>query len=548
MIKIQLLSLAFLLQCQTSQCASSGTYHTHKEWKQYLTVPHPAQNRILASTNKAFFSDIVEFPPASSSSFHETGPFAFLNAFLSKKRPNENGSSRIRNRKLTEENDKNPNPAQPATPPKEEGNGWWVRLDESSDTNYNLGIPSNRRSLSSTIYKFPMGGGVTPVIPQNDADAGDSADADTGTDTDTDTGDGAGDSNGTDADVSDSADAGIGTNVDAGDSVGADTDADTSESVDADTDTDADLDNQTSNILHVADSLDDNEAENTESGNEQAKDGDEEEVHGKRFLDNEETDSNHEQPLEYQEYMIISGGFTDDDWVTFPVWAYDLTASRTTGTGVWIPLHVVPADDDSKNGNESREKPKSRESDLEVGQNGDSNRNPGPSGRVGHISSMHNGYLYIFGGLTFQENQFSVDNDLIIWRAKIDHLLRDNEDENKEDSDNEPKQNPHPQLDWEIVTPHVVPDVDGATLRNLPRGEAQGTVYNSIEIDDEGNMKEKSYWIFHGGLTTKSSTAHHSHFTSIDVPLSDTVSNLLIILLVVPNIDFQFHSHNKFSI
>eukprot|EP00957_Ditylum_brightwellii_P106041 8088495-Ditylum_brightwellii.AAC.1 len=27
------------------------------------------------------------------------------------------------------------------------------------------------------------------------------------------------------------------------------------------------------------------------------------------------------------EYMIISGGFTDDDWTTFPVWAYDMTNS-----------------------------------------------------------------------------------------------------------------------------------------------------------------------------------------------------------------------------
>jgi hypothetical protein len=27
--------------------------------------------------------------------------------------------------------------------------------------------------------------------------------------------------------------------------------------------------------------------------------------------------------------MILSGGFTDKDWMSFPVWAYDLTDAKT---------------------------------------------------------------------------------------------------------------------------------------------------------------------------------------------------------------------------
>ena len=29
------------------------------------------------------------------------------------------------------------------------------------------------------------------------------------------------------------------------------------------------------------------------------------------------------------EWMIISGGFTDEDWYSFPVWAYDITSGKT---------------------------------------------------------------------------------------------------------------------------------------------------------------------------------------------------------------------------
>ena len=30
-----------------------------------------------------------------------------------------------------------------------------------------------------------------------------------------------------------------------------------------------------------------------------------------------------------KEYMIVSGGFTDQDWQTFPVWAYDMTDAKS---------------------------------------------------------------------------------------------------------------------------------------------------------------------------------------------------------------------------
>ena len=46
-----------------------------------------------------------------------------------------------------------------------------------------------------------------------------------------------------------------------------------------------------------------------------------------------------------REYMIVSGGFTDRDWVTFPVWAYDMDHYDRGG-----PEHVGGVGDGSGRG------------------------------------------------------------------------------------------------------------------------------------------------------------------------------------------------------
>jgi hypothetical protein len=56
---------------------------------------------------------------------------------------------------------------------------------------------------------------------------------------------------------------------------------------------------------------------------------------------------------QHQEYMIISGGYTDHDWKTFPVYAFPLTSSARTGSGEWIDLSPLPNEVDGEGSNES---------------------------------------------------------------------------------------------------------------------------------------------------------------------------------------------------
>ncbi|KAL9185777.1 hypothetical protein ACHAXT_003554 [Thalassiosira profunda] len=150
-----------------------------------------------------------------------------------------------------------------------------------------------------------------------------------------------------------------------------------------------------------------------------------------------------------KEWMIISGGFTDEDWDAFPVWAYDLANGRGiseiedelkedwVGSGApdsaknqevfdklhdpdiakdpWIDLTGLSSSDDS-----------STNEGAAVG------LGEAPQGRVGHLSSVHNDCLYIYGGLTYRMGTFHVDyaedegenNSIAVWKAcGLDGLL-----------------------------------------------------------------------------------------------------------------------------
>ncbi|KAL7538423.1 hypothetical protein ACHAXR_008544 [Thalassiosira sp. AJA248-18] len=152
------------------------------------------------------------------------------------------------------------------------------------------------------------------------------------------------------------------------------------------------------------------------------------------------------------EWMIISGGFTDDDWNTFPVWAYDLTHSRSIseieyeiigggsgnsmdgsmdndneeemynhGKSPWMDLTRL-GEADTEQQEEEEEEDGTTKKDAEAttessssskqhsnNNNNNNNYNIPPQGRVGHLSSIHNGCLYIFGGLTYRLGAFHVD-------------------------------------------------------------------------------------------------------------------------------------------
>jgi len=146
------------------------------------------------------------------------------------------------------------------------------------------------------------------------------------------------------------------------------------------------------------------------------------------------------------EWMIVTGGFTDEDWTSFPVWACDLTHSRS---GV-EEMTMHEKEEDSNNGgggghvddvasgaissNNSRP-PWSDLTGLGIGaasssSSGSSSSSSGssssgatweeivslergewPRGRVGHLTSVRGGCLYVFGGLTYAERSFRAEED-----------------------------------------------------------------------------------------------------------------------------------------
>jgi len=396
--------------------------------------PHPAQNRILASTEKTLFSDIYDSSQLSTKSHIPSGEV-----------PKSNFDSNIQHRRQKsidehgdDENRKNNESMKPLSPPsKEEEKGWWNKLGEMPDPEYDFGIPSSRRSLSSAIYKRVKTVDTFAIEEEE---------------------------------------------------------IHTSETNSTENDGEEMLNNEK---LKVKDELKDAEQKKESS-----------------------------QPeFEYQEWMIVSGGFTDEDWSTFPVWAYDITESRTTGKGTWIPLQLIPP---------SHHKKGSYPSDSESDENDYDEDTIGPTARVGHMSVVNDGYLYVFGGLMFKEGVFFPDSEFVIWRTKISDLLGKNKTEVQQLND-------HIRLKWEVIGPIIGSDVSASALKKLPRGESEGDLYYKKEIDSKGNEYEKPLWIFHGGLTTKisgTSIGHHMSPTlSVDIPLSDMVRIRTI---------FLYHFHRCF--
>eukprot|EP00804_Cyclotella_cryptica_P006232 CCRYP_020769-RA/>CCRYP_020769-RA protein AED:0.14 eAED:0.14 QI:1059/1/1/1/0.75/0.8/5/231/868 len=123
--------------------------------------------------------------------------------------------------------------------------------------------------------------------------------------------------------------------------------------------------------------------------------------------------------------MIISGGYTDRDWKTFPVYAFPLTSSAQTGSGEWIDLSPLPNELTGEGNAESwcksqdnvmaRDRLYQEAKYLNV--NITKNKNMtyddpwvhadpcAPSGRMGHSSFVYNNYLYVFGGLIYDSEQ-----------------------------------------------------------------------------------------------------------------------------------------------
>jgi len=121
------------------------------------------------------------------------------------------------------------------------------------------------------------------------------------------------------------------------------------------------------------------------------------------------------QPIE--EYMITSGGFSDDDWAKFPVWSYNITSAVSENYGKWQKISEVGEDEICSNVNTTTDG-----TDQNDGRSlWDNAVNCAPQSRLGHISVVRNHYLHVFGGLLYnkKEGVFFMEEEPYIYRLSL---------------------------------------------------------------------------------------------------------------------------------
>ena len=180
------------------------------------------------------------------------------------------------------------------------------------------------------------------------------------------------------------------------------------------------------------------------------------------------------------EWMIISGGFTDEDWYSFPVWAYDITAGKTIEAFV----DSTPGEeiDNFDSGWEDHNLELFQHPWVKLGFTKKSDDDEAPQGRVGHKSSTYNDCLHIFGGLTYKFG-FNVEypdggyNSLVVWRGcGLNHYLQKREG-----------------LIWEKIVPRVhgqypVDPMQGISdNHNVTSGDVNTTTTTSAEEVGDDN-------------------------------------------------------------
>jgi len=260
-----------------------------------------------------------------------------------------------------------------------------------------------------------------------------------------------------------------------------------------------------------------------------------------------------------QEYMIISGGFSDTDWTNFPIWAFDVTStiisineedhSSGGGRGQWIDLTPPLLSSENDFCQQEEEKQDiSSSSTTESTFTEESNQQSGdgvddawkhakscpPEARVGHISWMYNGYLYVFGGLLWDKTKtvFRSERLPFVYRIQMEGMLPP------------PSSNP-PINRWQRIMPKIShpqkeiyddPIITNATnyfsktYNTLLRGEVKGglwkhqdklIIYGGLSVQNvESSPPASSYT---SSLFT-SETRPTEKFQQVDTPLGDVWS------------------------
>jgi len=158
---------------------------------------------------------------------------------------------------------------------------------------------------------------------------------------------------------------------------------------------------------------------------------------------------NHKKNNLKEEYMIVSGGFTVDDWTTFPVWSYNVTAAVNEDTDVIVWKRLTqPHDEDqvcplsSRNDNDITRSLTSTINHNHHHQSSSSSKESEdlwenaekctPQARVGHISAVYDNKLYVFGGLLYNKVKgvFYMETEPWIYRLDLSHTLQNNNSHN----------------------------------------------------------------------------------------------------------------------
>mmetsp|Transcript_22306 Transcript_22306/g.40050 ORF Transcript_22306/g.40050 Transcript_22306/m.40050 type:complete len:1087 (+) Transcript_22306:137-3397(+) len=229
-----------------------------------------------------------------------------------------------------------------------------------------------------------------------------------------------------------------------------------------------------------------------------------------------------------EEYMIISGGYTDHDWKSFPVYAFPLTSSIRTLSGQWIDLspsasldgvdksNVEESRCNDEDGAAAREKLYQEAVFLDTkNDHGSTAEDPwelaqhcAPSGRMGHQSVIHNDKLYVFGGLIYDEEQssggygkkeaFRLEDVPFVYRLDLNEMFQARKLESKGQKSTQSV------TGWQRIIPRVTPfstpngmsstSAAEVLLTSVNRGEMQGGLWSSETTGGHDKL------VIYGGL------------------------------------------------
>jgi hypothetical protein len=263
-------------------------------------------------------------------------------------------------------------------------------------------------------------------------------------------------------------------------------------------------------------------------------------THQQSPLDGESTTNNILNDDVEEEYMIVSGGYTDHDWKTFPVYAFPITSAIQTRTGQWIDLTPSASkyDDvdttachelvgDAARANLSQEAKfidDINKSTEELDDPWEHASPCAPFGRMGHMSAIHDDKLYVFGGLIYAEEEpqttggggnngyyygrraatFQLENIPYVYRLDLKEML----DARRAESDGNIDESTTKKITgWQRIIPRVKKssNTNGKAsssslsaaevlLTLVNRGEMQGGIWSSEYSGGHDKL------VMHGGL------------------------------------------------